>query len=221
MQVYIDCVRAFHDKLNVSPDQPWNDGNMNEARAAGEHLLRIAKALEPDVAAGNIHSLRAHLMIEELGETLTAACEVDAFDGLCDLLYVLFGTALVYDWPLEQGFAEVHRSNMTKEKQIDDELSNRVRDKGEGYQPPSLEVILRAYREGRLQLRNRSLIGRAFDEIHNAFFKNAITVDEYLPSRERQLLRNAANACIENEELHELALAKLEEITQAWQATKE
>lgn len=63
--------------------------------------------------------LRISLMQEELKETIDALKNsglADIADGLCDLLYVVIGTA----WEvglgsvLEEMFAEVHRSNMSK-----------------------------------------------------------------------------------------------------------
>jgi len=60
---------------------------------------------------------RCHIMIDELGETLVAISnndEIETADGLADLAYVLFGTAILHNLPLETIFREVHRSNLTK-----------------------------------------------------------------------------------------------------------
>ena len=58
----------------------------------------------PEVAV-----LRIRLMLEELAETVAALHEnnvVEAADGLCDLLYVIYGAAVSYGIPLEDGFLE-------------------------------------------------------------------------------------------------------------------
>jgi len=60
---------------------------------------------------------RCHIMVDELGETLVAISnndEIEVADGLADLAYVLFGTAVLHNIPLETIFREVHRSNLTK-----------------------------------------------------------------------------------------------------------
>lgn len=61
--------------------------------------------------------LRRKLMGEELMELYNALEDKDIVliaDGLADLLYVVFGTALEYGIPIDKVFEEVHRSNMTK-----------------------------------------------------------------------------------------------------------
>ena len=63
--------------------------------------------------------LRYDLAQEELNEFLEACQNKDItaiFDALVDQLYILLGTAHAFGLgaALEDGFAEVHRSNMTK-----------------------------------------------------------------------------------------------------------
>lgn len=63
--------------------------------------------------------LRYDLAQEELNEFLEACQNKDSvaiFDALVDQLYILLGTAHAFGFGpyLEEGFAEVHRSNMTK-----------------------------------------------------------------------------------------------------------
>jgi len=60
---------------------------------------------------------RCHILVDELGETLVSIAnndEIETADGLADLAYVVFGTAILHNIPLETVFREVHRSNMTK-----------------------------------------------------------------------------------------------------------
>lgn len=77
--------------------------------------------------SGERAALRIRLIQEEL-EELRAAMGLNAFgakvaeedeeaviDAVCDLLYVVIGTAVEMGLPLQRFFAEVHRSNMTKE----------------------------------------------------------------------------------------------------------
>lgn len=61
--------------------------------------------------------LRTSLIAEEAAETIDAIRAGDlvaAIDGLCDLLYVAYGTAVSFGVDLEPFFDEVHASNMAK-----------------------------------------------------------------------------------------------------------
>lgn len=67
-------------------------------------------------------ALRARLIDEEsdetqnaMGRNATARIDlVEIADGCADLLYVIFGACLEFGIPIEEVFAEVHRSNMSK-----------------------------------------------------------------------------------------------------------
>jgi predicted HAD superfamily Cof-like phosphohydrolase len=62
-------------------------------------------------------TLRERLMTEELNELRLSMAEQDMIgiaDGLADLLYVVFGTAIAYGIDMEPVVDEVHRSNMSK-----------------------------------------------------------------------------------------------------------
>ncbi len=66
--------------------------------------------------------LHARLIDEESNETqnamgVNATARIDLIevaDGCADLLYVIFGACLEFGIPIEEVFAEVHRSNMSK-----------------------------------------------------------------------------------------------------------
>lgn len=139
-----EMVEAFHEKLGLVSTAKWKTLD-KDLRFMGETCLEMAFSLETRVANGDVHALRYHLILEELGEMMIAKSEETAFDGGIDLLYVLLGTFLTYDWPAEEGFAEVHIANMQKEKNPDDALKNRIRDKGEKWTPPSMQEVLDRY----------------------------------------------------------------------------
>lgn len=73
---------------------------------------------KPDANVGiEVQSLRYDLIYEELQELNEAMLDrniVDVADALGDLLYVVYGTAVVYGLDMEPIFEEIHRSNMTK-----------------------------------------------------------------------------------------------------------
>lgn len=125
------CVRELHEKIG----QPAPDKVTPLGRRRTE--------------------LRISLMEEELSELRTAlrmkACfDADAEDihivkEICDLLYVTFGTAVEMGIPLERFFAEVHRSNMTKNPGNLREDGKIL--KGPEYEPPRLEPMLERLKE--------------------------------------------------------------------------
>lgn len=87
---------------------------------------------------------RFRLMTEELLELRNAMFKrdfVEIADGIADLLYVVYGTAVEYGIDMEPIFAEVHRSNMTK---VDGHLNDFGKwIKPESYSPPDLEPIIK------------------------------------------------------------------------------
>lgn len=72
---------------------------------------------DPDTPAIRRPELRAELIREEARETV-AAIEVGdliaAIDGLCDLIWVAYGTAGEFGIDLEPFWNEVYRTNMAK-----------------------------------------------------------------------------------------------------------
>jgi predicted HAD superfamily Cof-like phosphohydrolase len=88
--------------------------------------------------------LRSALIDEEAEETVRAIRQGDlvgAIDGMCDLLCVVYGTALEFGIDLAPFWDEVHRSNMAK-------AGGPVRDDGKrlkpaGWTPPDIEGVLR------------------------------------------------------------------------------
>jgi predicted HAD superfamily Cof-like phosphohydrolase len=71
----------------------------------------------PVVPPINRRALRLRLIREEFEELVEASASeniVGAADGLADLLYVTYGAALEWGIPIDEVFAEVHRSNLSK-----------------------------------------------------------------------------------------------------------
>ena len=98
---------------------------------------------KPGMLTTNEMLLRVKLMNEELDELISGMHMgdiVEIADGLADLLYVVYGSAVAYGLDMEPLFKEVHRSNMTKvggKKGADGKLL-----KPKTYDPPSLNKII-------------------------------------------------------------------------------
>ena len=90
--------------------------------------------------------VRVHLINEELGELALALAErniVKLADALGDLVYVVLGTAVTYNIPLDLVFSAIQQSNMTKA--VRDPNDTRLRSKGDSYRPPNIEGALKAH----------------------------------------------------------------------------
>ncbi|MBU0637959.1 MAG: nucleotide pyrophosphohydrolase [Planctomycetes bacterium] len=87
---------------------------------------------------------RARLIVSEAAEFLEAADQddfVEMVDALADILVVTYGAAIELGVNLEPVFAEVHRSNMSKNGGKD--AGGKIL-KGPGFSPPDILRELRA-----------------------------------------------------------------------------
>lgn len=99
---------------------------------------------DPSSPAIRRPALRAELIREEARETVEAIEAGDligAIDGMCDLLCVVYGTALEFGIDLAPFWNEVHRTNMAK-------AGGPVRADGKrlkppGWTPPDIAGVLR------------------------------------------------------------------------------
>jgi hypothetical protein len=150
------CVDSFHLKLGLMHLQRAHQmpGECEPLAHVGATLSTLAEELSKYISKKDCRPLRQHLHIEEEAElsvALSARDEVAILDALADKLYVILGTASILDLPLGEAFVAVHQSNMSKEKQPDDPLAERVRDKGPNYKAPDLAKVLSDYRKKQLR----------------------------------------------------------------------
>lgn len=176
LRLFIDAVRSFQETICGRHSQslltlPKSSGLMDASQCELELSKRLAKAAK--ACPEDLRYITSHLNVEESGELLDAlaACdEVLALDALADLLYTVLGTAVAFDLPIEEAFAEVHISNMSKRKFGDD---NRLRDKGPNYKPPDIAGVLERYRKGQ---RSRSTVDVIRDDILRALKRDHVDV---------------------------------------------
>ena len=110
-------------------------------RVFGHHIEEKPTSKVPDKVA----ILRIRLIHEELDELHDAMDDEDIVkiaDGLADLLYVVFGTAVSYGMPMDEIFDIVHRYNMSKlgpdGKPLVDAGGKSI--KPDGWTPPDNEI---------------------------------------------------------------------------------
>lgn len=143
MQNAIDMVHEFHKKQGFVKRQFKEIDYWHQVQSS--HLAVIARqALTYFEHNDDPRFLRTHLILEETAELLEAMGRGDELlllDALADLIYVILGTAIMFDLPLAEAFVEVHKSNMTKKVRTD----SRCRDKGD-WSLPDLKTILERHR---------------------------------------------------------------------------
>ena len=152
-----ESVLIFHEQNGVSaqtylPSLPADHEASELLERAASTLSQLAEDLLTR-SKEDLRALRAHLIVEEAAEVLSALHardEVALLDGLTDLQYVNLGTAATFDLPSGDAFIEVHNSNMTKQKSPKDPHGQRLRDKGPNYRPPNIAEVLLAYRKHRV-----------------------------------------------------------------------
>ena len=155
MHDLMESVTEFHRKhgftigcrLVDEPSNPVVNAVLSQASMAMHGLSHyMEKMREADSGNEDDRLLRAHLMIEELAETIHALArrdECDVLDGLCDQVYVAVGTAVTLDLPLPAGMEEVCRSNDTKSGGM---LRGGAHPKGKSFSPTNLRAVIGRYR---------------------------------------------------------------------------
>lgn len=117
-------------------------GDRHDAETLADQLSAIKSGIT--VVDGDVLMQRAAMAIEELAEWLQAHAKGDlvaAADAWADRAYVLLGDAVATGLPATTLFAEVHRSNMTKDLVAD---GTGKATKGANYKPPDLAAILKS-----------------------------------------------------------------------------
>lgn len=101
----------------------------------------------PTLVPYDLGQQRHYFTLREMDELLSAVVNnnlVGVADALADILYFVYGTAIVYGIDMEPIFREIHCSNMTKTpppKSVGKAI------KGESYSPPNIEPLLEAMKK--------------------------------------------------------------------------
>ena len=101
---------------------------------------------KPELPDRKERTLREKLLEEEFNEYMRAELNddlVEIADALADIIYIACGTAVSYGIPLDDVFAEVHRSNMAK--LVDGKVIRREDgkvQKPEGWTAPDIKGVL-------------------------------------------------------------------------------
>lgn len=133
-----DAVETFHEALGATVGL-YPELRDRELRAK----LIMEEAVETVAAMGFGVEADIWTNREAIGHFLQMPGKPDfaeAIDGLCDLLYVVYGAAVAWGIDLSPFFEQVHKANMAKlggGKRADGKVL-----KPEGWQPPDIEAEL-------------------------------------------------------------------------------
>lgn len=97
----------------------------------------------PTIVPIELYSVREGHTYDEMKELKEAVDDKNIFkiaDALGDIIYFIYGTAVAYGIDMEDVIAEIHRSNMTKDKPEGGGDKKAV--KGKNYTPPNIGIIL-------------------------------------------------------------------------------
>lgn len=114
---FFDDVGEFHEKFGV----PHVKGPLLAPHTEPVRL-DTSWVTRPGFLRADIHAFRRRFLDEELrefDEAVAAGNLPKAFDALVDLTYVVQGFAQLMGLPFNEGWAEVHRANLTKERRLD------------------------------------------------------------------------------------------------------
>lgn len=103
----------------------------------------LPRPARPSMPSHKDRLRRARLIFTEAAEFIEAADQsdfIEMVDALADILVVTYGTAVEMGVDLEPVFAEVQRSNMSKNGGLD--AGGKVR-KGSAFSPPDIAGALR------------------------------------------------------------------------------
>jgi predicted HAD superfamily Cof-like phosphohydrolase len=133
-----DLVREFHEFPGSK--QPVRDyPDLYPSADLIRHRMRLIEEEFKEVM-DELHSLLANGMLPET----SLAAQARLLKEMCDLRYVLDGTAVSLGLPYEAAYREVHASNMTKafpDGLLHTDERGKVL-KGPDYRPPDMSVLM-------------------------------------------------------------------------------
>ncbi len=117
-------VKEFHEKMELAIDQPFSKELLElRMRLIFEEVQELAEVgLDLE---GNLDQEERHVLMQ------------DFLKEMCDVIYVIKGTAVSFGMDLDKAYDLVHKSNMSKFPFTKDETGKVL--KGKNYKPPVLE----------------------------------------------------------------------------------
>ena len=120
-------VREFHEKMELAVDQPFSkellEFRMKLIFEEIQELAEVGMTIET-----NANETERRVLLQ------------DFLKEMCDVIYVIKGTAVSFGMDLDAAYNLVHKSNMSKFPFTKDD-SGKVM-KGKNYKPPVLEECI-------------------------------------------------------------------------------
>lgn len=108
--MYLQQVTDFHNSFETHTNQPLEGGKTDNK------LLEFRQKLiaEEFVELMDEYKSLATAVYNRSGKVNVTKVKEKYLKELCDLIYVLVGTAVTFGWDLDEAFKRVHESNMSK-----------------------------------------------------------------------------------------------------------
>lgn len=134
-------IKALSERLDMKQSQPMTafEEQAFFMRACGQTTNK------PNPAQAEMYRGLINEEFTELCEAELAEDTIEEFDAVLDMIVVLIGYGLSRGWPMNEGWAEVVRSNMAKIDPVTGAVRRREDGKilkPEGWTPPNLEALL-------------------------------------------------------------------------------
>ena len=143
----IDRVREFHQAfghpINEKPTVPSFELRALRVRLIAEELIEFARASGIGLTLDTFNG-EATISPQDQPDFRHMIDMVEAADGLGDLDYVVNGACLVWGFPAEEIYTEVHRSNMSKLGANGKPIYRQDKKvlKGPNFTPPDIAAVL-------------------------------------------------------------------------------
>jgi predicted HAD superfamily Cof-like phosphohydrolase len=120
-------VKEFHERMELAVDKPYSLDLMNfRLKLIFEEVQELATAAL-DLEGSMLPESQQELMEKLLKE-------------MCDVVYVIKGTAVSFGMDFDEAYKRVHESNMSKLPLTKDDNGKVL--KGSNYKPPSMEGLV-------------------------------------------------------------------------------
>jgi len=110
-----------------------------------EFHKKFSRPLDVKNPTGEMTGFRLSLINEEFSElkqAVAAGDRVKILDGIADLLYATYGMGAEYGFDINEAFARVHESNMSKECAPGNAVGTGKLFKGPGFKPVALSDLV-------------------------------------------------------------------------------
>lgn len=208
MKMALDCVKYYQEQLGEFNSSMFGEKKIKGLQGIAEQLSNLAKehqgaARPKDTFARWTHSTKLINAMADFLNSIAHANEISAFKTLTELVYVVFGVAADFEWPLVDAFAILHTEKMKPwEGGVFD--AGLKDDEGKERKNPeevkTIETTLKGVRAGTLA---SQYAGNLYEQINLQFMKRIAFIESENERLKKELAHEKeanAESCQSNNE---------------------